>query len=323
MAVVIKTNLQSKIVQHNLNSATNSLNKAIERMTTGYKINSASDNAANFSIATSWITKLGSLDVAASNASMGRDLLFTTEENYSLITGHLQRIRDLTEQASNGTYGSTSLKAIQSEIKARLEEISRVAVNAEFNSIKLMSASPNTSNGIDLQIGLDASDDSTISLSSSIFADASVSGLFSDNSAFLAIVTSANNDEELSKINTDDGYSAVAAAFAGLKKNASGKYIIQTRPGYMAKDTLSAIDKALSNIDLRITQLGSAQNRVESAVSSIEVRTTNLTSSLSTIRDTDVAQESSNYIQAQILQQASATLLATANQAPSIALNLI
>lgn len=322
MAVVIKTNLESMIVQKNLNSATNSLNTAIERMSTGYKLNHASDNAANFSISNSWITKLGSLDIATENASMGKDLLSTSEENYGLLTGHLQRIRDLTEQAANGTYGSASLKAIQSEIKSRLEEITRIAKSAEFNDISLMSGSSFVANGINLQVGLSAADDSIIKLSSTLFSDATVNGLFKSDSAFMTIVTAANGGTAISDLNTDDGYTAVSAAFAGLKKSGS-KWIIQKETGKLPKDTLAAIDSALTNISNRVTTLGSAQNRVDSAISSLGVQTQNLTASLSTIRDADVAKESSAYIQSQILQQASATLLATANQAPSIALNLI
>jgi len=322
MAVVIKTNMESLIVQKNLNAATVALDRSINRMSTGYKINQASDNAANFSIANSWVTKLGSLDVATENASMGKDLLSTTEQNYDLLTTHLQRIRDLTEQAANGTYGSVSLKAIQSEIKSRLQEISRVAANTEFNDIKLMSSSPMLENGIDLQVGLDSSADSVINLASSLFSDASVSGLFSSNSAFMTIVNAANGGEAPESLNSDDGYSAIAGAFAGLKKD-NGKWVIQTASGYKPKDTLSALDAAISEISSRVTTIGSAQNRVDSAISALDVRSTNLTSSLSTIRDTDVAAESSAYIQAQILQQASATLLSTANQLPSVALNLI
>lgn len=322
MPVVIKTNMESMIVQQNLNAATNSLNTAIERMTTGYKINRASDNAANFSIAESWVTKLGSLDIVAQNTATGKDLLSTTESNYSLLTGHLQRIRDLTEQASNGTYGVDSLKAMQSEIIARLEEITRVANNAEFNGIDLMKGTIGTA-GLNIQVGLDASADSVINLASTIFGNATVSGLFSANTTFMNIVKKDNNNQPVASINCTAGYTALAAAFVGLKKNAAGVYSIQTETGFQAKDTLAALDTALKNIDSRVTTLGATQNRIDSAASSIEVRTENLTSSLSTIRDTDVAKESSNYIQAQILQQASATLLATANQAPSIALSLI
>ena len=86
---------------------------------------------------------------------------------------------------------------------------------------------------------------------------------------------------------------------------------------------LTAIDKAITDISDRVTDIGAAQNRLESAATSIEVQSENLTSSLSTIRDADIAEVSSTFIQAQILQQASATLLATANQTPSIALSLV
>lgn len=169
MALTINTNLSSLIVQKNLNSATTSLNNAIERMTTGYKINHAKDNAAGFSIAESWKTKIGSLDIASENASMGADLLKTTEENYSLITEHLQRVRDLTEQAANGTYGSDSLKAIASEMTARLNEIDRIAANAEFNGISLMKGKGSE---INLQIGIDATTNSRISLEAGLFGGA-------------------------------------------------------------------------------------------------------------------------------------------------------
>jgi flagellin len=86
---------------------------------------------------------------------------------------------------------------------------------------------------------------------------------------------------------------------------------------------LASIDNVINEISSRVTTLGAAQNRIESAIESIGVQYENITSSLSTLRDADVATESSNYIKAQILQQASATLLATANQTPSIALNLL
>ena len=138
MALTINTNISSIIAQRSLNNATNAMNQSIERMSTGYKINNAQDNAAGYSIARSWETKLGSLDVAMDNAATGLDMLATAEETYGLLTSHLQRVRDLTEQAANGTYGSQSLKGIQSEVSARLLEINRISANSEFNGIKLM-----------------------------------------------------------------------------------------------------------------------------------------------------------------------------------------
>ena len=132
----LNTNLGALIVQSNLKTSTNGLNQAIERMTTGFKINHAKDNAAGYSIATKLSSQLSSYDVALDNASMGLDMLTTAQDSLDLITSHYQRMRDLAEQAANGTYGADSLKAIQSEIDARKAEIERIVANTEYNSIK-------------------------------------------------------------------------------------------------------------------------------------------------------------------------------------------
>ena len=342
MTLTINTNIASIIAERNLNTATNKLNQSLERLSTGYTINNASDNAAGYSIADMWTTQISSLDIAAANASMGADLLTTAEQTYGLLTTHLQRIRDLAVQASNGTFGSTSLKAIQSEIHARLKEISRISANSEYNGIKLMSYAEDitgtgmTENGINLQVGLYANTDSTIKLDVDLFKNASISGLFygktitadSVEKEIATYINAAANDVvTLSKYNTEDGYQVLAAACSGLKLQSKTddvyKFVIQDSATLGAEQMIGFIDNAIDDISKRVTKIGSAQNRVASALSAIDVQSQNLTSSLSTLRDTDVANESSKYIQAQILQQASATLLSTANQTPSIALNLI
>ena len=295
MALTINTNISSLVAQNNLAKATASLNTAIERMTTGYKINHASDNAAGYSIARNWETQLGSLDVAADNAATGADMLTTLEDTYSLLTDHCQRVRDLTEQAANGTYGSQSLKAIESEITARLEEINRIAANCEFNGLKMMTGDMTT---ISLQVGLYGDADSRIELKDDLFRDASVESMFDTYGG-----------------ETGATIESIARKCAGL--DAAGNIV--NGQGQM----LEVIDNVINEISSRVTTLGAAQNRIESAIESIGVQSENITSSLSTLRDADVAEESSNYIQSQILQQAAATLLATANQTPSIALNLL
>ena len=327
MTLTINTNVSSIIAQRNLNNATNSLNQSIERMSTGYKINHAKDNAAGYSISNQWNTQLGSLDVAADNAATGSDLLTTAEQTYGLLTEHLQRIRDLTEQAANGTYGSSSLKAIQSEVVARLQEINRISGNAEFNGIKLMSYTKDgdgsgvTGNGINLQVGLYSDSNSVIKLDVSLFKDASANGLFTGLTGLEESLKKANNNAAVDLIK-DEGLEIFAAACSGLNKK-DGKFILQADKDNQANKMLTYLDQAINEISRRTTAIGAAQNRVDSAISAIDVQSQNLTSSLSTLRDTDVAEESSSYIQSQILQQASATLLATANQTPSIALNLI
>ena len=336
MALTINTNISSLIAQKNLNSATNALNTSIERMTTGYKINSASDNAAGYSIANLWETQLGSLDVAADNAATGSDMLTTAEETYGLLTSHLQRVRDLTEQAANGTYGSASLRAVQAEVAARLEEVSRIAANSEFNGIKLMAfkedgdGSGIREEGVNLQVGLYADANSRIVLSSELFANANLSGLFANlptnasSAHSLAELVQQAGGATTMDLATERDIQAFAAACSGLIYDSSTKdFSLQGTSGYGPKEMLAYIDDAINEISGRVTRIGAVQNRVASAISALDVQSQNLTSSLSTLRDADIAEESSNYIQAQILQQASATLLSTANQLPSVALNLI
>ena len=297
MALTINTNLSSIVAQQNLAKATSSLNLAIERMTTGYKINHAGDNAAGYSIARNWETQLGSLDVAADNAATGADMMSTLEDHYSLISTHLQRVRDLTEQAANGTYGQDSLNAINSEITARLEEVDRISKNCEFNGRKMMLGEDSTDpqaikNHIYLQVGLYSGEDSQIKLDKSLFSSAQVKHLFTNYG--------------------DDGAFADVAAVANKCTGTT-----------TAAGMLDTIDNVIKEISKRTTTLGAAQNRIDSAIESIGVQSENITSSLSTLRDADIAEESSKYIQAQILQQAASTLLSTANQTPSIALNLL
>ena len=301
MALTVNTNISSLVAQHNLSKATISLNKAIERMTTGSKINRAADNAAGYSIAKNWEVKLSSLDVAADNAATAADMLTTMEDNCSLIQSHLQRVRDLTEQAANGTYGTSSQTAIESEITARLEEINRIAANCEFNDINLLNGDLNSS-GMTFQVGLDGTDNSKVSLTG-IFGSADVTTLFNGKS-----VTKADNSTA----------SLSSPTISNIAQYCSGK-----NSAYTPSGMLSAIDKVIENISDRITKIGAAGNRIDSAIESIAVQSENITSSLSTLRDADIASESSRYIQAQILQQAASTLLSTANQTPSIALNLL
>ena len=115
----INTNLSSLIVQNSMKQSTNRLNTAIERLTTGFKINHAKDNAANYNIGTNMTTQIGSLDVAEDNAMTSLDLLTTASDNLSLIQERVQRLRDLQEQACNGTYGEQALLAINAECNAQ------------------------------------------------------------------------------------------------------------------------------------------------------------------------------------------------------------
>ena len=257
------------MVQRNLEKATRGLNTAIEQMTTGYKLNRAKDNPANYAMMKNMETKLRAWNTATDNISIGYDMLETADSNAELVGGHLIRIRDLCQQAANGTYGEQSVKAIEAEIQARKDEIKRIMENAEFNDIKLFG---NSSSSINIQVGITGEDSSKISVDTSF---------------------------NLEKIDDIDNWDITNA------------------------ECLGDIDDMLNEVSSYQVRIGASQNRLECALELADVNINNLTSSISTIRDADVAKASSDYIKYQILQQACVTLLATANQMPSIALQLI
>lgn len=274
--ISLRTNLTSLMIQRNLKAATKGLNTAIEQMTTGYKLNHAKDNPANYAMMKKMETKLRAWEVASDNISIGHNMLETAESNAELISKHVIRVRDLCEQAANGTYGEASLKAIKAEISARVEEINRIKDNAEFNDIKLFGDYDTEGNiiskNIYLQVGIDGSESSRIAVDTTI---------------------------DLSKVNDIEEWDITDSA------------------------CLDKLDKILDDVSAYQVRIGASQNRLECALELAEINSNNLTSSISTIRDADIAKASSDFIKYQILQQSCATLLATANQMPAMALQLL
>ena len=278
MAITVNTNVPSLTAQASLNKATNAMNTAMQRMSTGLKINSSKDDAAGMAVANKLDYKVSSLKVAQDNAQMGASMLDTMEGVMGVINDNLTRIRDLTEQAANGTYGSDAIGAIKTEINSRLSEIDRVAKSAEFNGKKLLDG---TTASVVLQVGIDGTANSQITLDSSVFQNSTRAGL-------------------------------------GLSTDIPSNWTDTAARGYLA-----TVDSAIASVTNAMTAIGGKQAAISSAMESAQVMATNLTSASSLIKDADIAEESSNYIKQQILQQTSASLLATANQAPSIALNLV
>ncbi len=136
----LNTNLGAMIVFSNLKVSTNGLNTAIERMTSGYKINRAGDNAANFSINTKLSTQIGAYSVAEENAMMGLDMLSTASSALDQMSNLASRLRCLAAQAQNGTYGTQSLSAVKSEANALVAEIKSIFGKTEYNGIKLLNS---------------------------------------------------------------------------------------------------------------------------------------------------------------------------------------
>ncbi len=301
MGIVVQTNVTSLIAQNNLTTATKKMDTAMERMTTGYKINSAKDDAAGLYVATSLDKNIRGSEVAQKNVQMGNDMISVAEGDLSGIQDNLLRIRDLALTAANGIYDQASLDAIKEEVVARLDEIDRVSQVSEYNGKKLLSGE--LENGVTLQVGANTSDNDIID----------IQGVFdaADTSALLINCRTASaGDMTVDKIFT-------LPTSAELTANAADTSVNRLH------DFIDDVDAALENVQTRRTNIGAYQNRLDSAAQSLTATIENLTSSKSTIMDADIAKESTNYINAQILQQAAGSLLVQANQTPQIALSLI
>ncbi len=334
--LTINTNLSSLTCQKYLRSATKGMNSAMEKLSTGFKINSAKDDAAGYAVYTGMEAKVSGYDIIETNAQMGLDMLTTQEGVLDIINDYLQRIRDLTMQAANGTYGSASLNAIALEVTQRMDEINRLCKITDFNDTYLLDGSRTTD--INLQVGLYSNQRCVITMDAFLFASAESSMIFgfsSKSDISKMDLTSAQTEDADHTYKAEDGkYYASALAYQlnkdGIVNNGSlnGATLTSITNAIYKNDStarafIDQIDDAIDNISLRCTKIGAYMNRLDSAIDSTDVQRENLTEAVSTIKDADAATESSNYIKYQILQQATATLLATANQQPSIALNLI
>ncbi|GAB1842407.1 FliC/FljB family flagellin [Achromobacter xylosoxidans] len=159
MAAVINTNYLSLVAQNNLNKSQSALGTAIERLSSGLRINSAKDDAAGMAIANRFTANVKGLTQAARNANDGISLAQTTEGAASEVNTHLQRIRELTVQASNGSYSQEQLNSMQDEINQRLSDIDRISQQTDFNGVKVLSGNAKP---LTLQVG--ANDGETITL---------------------------------------------------------------------------------------------------------------------------------------------------------------
>ena len=158
MAQVINTNSLSLLTQNNLNKSQSTLSSAIERLSSGLRINSAKDDAAGQAIANRFTSNIKGLTQASRNANDGISIAQTTEGALNEINNNLQRIRDLSVQASNGTNSDSDLSSIQAEITQRLSEIDRVSGQTQFNGVKVLAGD----NTLKIQVG--ANDNETISI---------------------------------------------------------------------------------------------------------------------------------------------------------------
>jgi len=290
MSITVNTNMQALQIQQNLSNATDAMNTAMERMSSGSKINSAKDDAAGLAVSTDLTTTINSSQIASSNVAIGSNLLDTAEGTLDVITTNLQRINDLVTEAANGTYSDSDKEGIAEEVQARVTEIKNLAKDSTFNGISLFGDSTvgkgAAAVGVTLQVGTTTAD--TVNLDSSIFATV-------DSTTLTGLDTLATT---------------IYSGGAGGATSSIGALV-------------PTVSTMIDGITSRITKIGADQNQLEAVTSGLSVQQTNLTAARSTTTDADVAEESASYVSSQILQSASATLLVQANSAPQIALTLI
>ena len=159
MAQIINTNVLSLTTQNNLNKSQAALGSAIERLSSGMRINSAKDDAAGMAIASRFTSNVKGLEMAKRNANDGISIAQTTEGALAEITNNVQRIRELTVQAQNGTNSPADLRSIQKEVNQRLSEIDRTAAQTDFNGVKVLGSDQT----LTIQVG--ANDGETIEVS--------------------------------------------------------------------------------------------------------------------------------------------------------------
>ncbi|MCG3461614.1 flagellin FliC [Xenorhabdus bovienii] len=323
MASVINTNYSSLLAQNNLGKSQGVLGTAIERLSSGLRINSAKDDAAGQAIANRFTANVKGLTQASRNANDGISIAQTTEGSLNEINNNLQRIRELAVQAQNGTNSESDRKSIQEEVTKRLDEIDRISAQTQFNGVKVLSKDTT----LNIQVGANDGEKIAIDLQK-IDKETLKLGDFS--------VELQRTDAEKKEITAAEGKVKDAATKLAAETDATKKAPLEAtlkteqaalekakEAGALPEDTLAKLDGALSKVDSLRSSLGAVQNRLESTVNNLNNTVNNLSAAKSRIEDADYATEVSNMSRGQILQQAGTSVLAQANQVPQSVLSLL
>ena len=309
MALYVNTNVSSINAQRKLSNATLNLNTSYQRLSSGLRINSAKDDAAGLQIADRLTTQINGLNQGNRNTNDGIALAQTIEGALDETTNMLQRIRVLAVQSANGTNSESDRKAIQEEVTQLSQEITRIAQQTTFAGQKVINGKwVQTKNEDSLipadgklvfQVGANAGNTLTLDWASEF----TLSGIASQAKI-------GNND-----LNNKN---------KGLYKSAGGtntRFTVSTAE--LATKVLENIDSLIQAVDSKRANLGALQNRMESTIRNQANISENQSDARSRIRDTDFASETAALTQNNIIQQASQSVLAQANQRPVIALSLL
>lgn len=284
MSLSVVSNIASLKAQTQLNKTNRALSKTFERLSSGLRINSASDDPAGLAMAESLKTDAKLASVAIRNANDGISLTSIADSALSEITNVLERMSELAQQSSNGVFTNTQRSALSSEFLALGSEIERIARTTTFNDINLLS----NSSSVSIQVGLRSGTNATINIGSVVAT--------------------------LQSLGLGNAGGTLTYSIIGLTASASA---------LAASNAVSAIATAIDSVSGLRGTIGAAESRLNTAVSYLTVMRENLVAAESRIRDADVAQEVAEMVRLQVLQQAGTAVLAQANQQPTVVLKLL
>jgi len=284
----INNNIPALNTHRLLNVNTNNLQKSLERLSSGKRINRASDDAAGLAISQKMEAQVRGLRQASRNSLDGVSLIQTAEGALTEVHEMLQRMRELSVQGANGIYDDGDLEAIANEMKELTEQINMIGRDTEFNGIKLLDDSVL---GIIFQIGANEGQNIEVKMDDMNILVGS-GGL-----NILTNIIEKNGDEfEV------DSNELTPANF---------------------ENAITTYNDAIEKISSIRSRLGAIQNRLEHTIRNLDNTAENLTASKSRIEDLDMAKEMSEFTKLNILQQASTSMLSHANQLPQTVLQLL
>ena len=288
MALMINTNVASLNAQNSLLKSGNALSKTFERLSTGMRINRASDDAAGLSISQKMTAQIRGTNQAVRNANDAISLVQVAEGALDETHNAMQRMRELAVQAATDTMTSSDRADAWNEVRQLASEIDRISSHTEYNTQNLLGDSTNLA--LKFHVGAETGQTLDVTIN---MADASATGGWSTGGA--QDVTAASLD------------ASIAGAAAQTIMN----------------DYIATLDSSIASVSDIRSELGAVQNRLDSIVSNLSNVSENTSAARSRIMDADVAQETSSLTKNSILQQAGAAILAQANQQPQLALQLL
>ena len=333
MAMVINTNTASINAQRSLATSQVELNTAMERLSSGKRINSASDDAAGFAIAERMTAQIRGLNMAAKNAQDALAMMATAENATNDVTDMLQRIRELAVQGANDTNSAKDRDYLQNEVDALLTEINRVSTQTRYNNLILLDGQRNGS----IQVGTEASQTVDFRIES---IDTDYLGLSWELGSDGNRITEKRVDENGANVLDADGNkifdNVLATGATGAVSNGSNEQSgtvngldtatigrIDLSDADSAAVALNLITAAIEKVATDRAGYGALQNRLEYTVSNLMNVSEYTQAARSRIEDADFAVESARLAKAQVLQQSSTAMLAQANASSQLALQLV